>query len=179
MRTFDAPIRRSAVLSRDGQYRYALSRVWDEEGRAVLFVGLNPSTADHRVDDPTIRRCMAFARAWGFGRLRVANLFAYRTSSPARLLRAVEPVGPRNDRWIGRLARDAHVTIAAWGNHGAFRGRDAEVVELLRAPHCLAVNESGQPKHPLYVQGSTRPRPLLVESRHGSGRRNSPSGCAS
>ena len=160
MPTTDGPVRRYAVLSRDGRYRYALRRVWDERARAVLFVGLNPSTADQRVDDPTIRRCMAFARDWGFGQLLVANLFAFRTSSPARLFGATEPIGPANDRWIRRLARDARVTIVAWGNHGAFRARDAKVLELLDAPHCLAINKSGQPKHPLYVETSARPRPF-------------------
>lgn len=159
---FDNALRRSAVLSRDGRYRYALRRVWDDRGRAVLFVGLNPSTADHRVDDPTIRRCMTFARDWGFGQLLVANLFAFRTSSPARLFRAADPIGRRNDHWIRRLAADAHLTIAAWGNHGELHGRGADVLAALTAPHCLTVNKSGHPKHPLYVQESAWPRPFAA-----------------
>lgn len=155
-----AALERSAVLSRDGHYRYALRRVWDERGRTVLFVALNPSTADHRVDDPTIRRCIAFARAWGFGQLTVANVFAFRTPSPRVLLAATDPVGPRNDEWIRRLAREADVTIAAWGNHGAYMRRDDAVLALLDTPQCLAVTQRGQPKHPLYILGSTRARPL-------------------
>lgn len=161
--------RRSAVLSRDGRYRYALRRVWDENARTVLFVGLNPSTADHLVDDPTIRRCMAFAHGWGFGQLLVANLFAFRTSSPTRLRAARDPIGADNDRWIGRLTRDAHLTVVAWGNHGGFLDRDADVLQLLGAPHCLTVNKSGQPKHPLYVQASAQLRPFAAGASSARG----------
>jgi len=80
-------VKGSASISRDGRYRYALRRVWDPRNPSVLFIGLNPSTADHQQDDPTIRRCIRFARDWGFGELIAANLFAFRTKSP-RLLRS-------------------------------------------------------------------------------------------
>jgi hypothetical protein len=146
---------RSASFSRDGRYRYALRRVWDPSRPAVLFIGLNPSTADHRVDDPTIRRCIRFAADWGFGRLLVGNLFAFRTPSPRVLRDATDPFGPRNDRWLRRLARDADVIVAAWGNDGSYLGRDREILALLGSVHCLGITRRGQPKHPLYVPAST------------------------
>ena len=149
---------RSAEISRDGRYRYALRRVWDEKRPAVLFVGLNPSTADAERDDPTIRRCMRFASDWGFGQLIVANLFAFRTSSPRVLRRARAPVGPSNDRWLRRLTAEADVTVAAWGNQGALLDRDREVLQLLQNPRCLEMTKRGCPRHPLYVRASAELR---------------------
>ena len=148
-------MRRSAVLSRDGRYRYALRRTWDADKPCVLFVGLNPSTADHRVDDPTIRRCIQFALDWGFGRLAVANLFALRSTSPRALRHASDPIGPRNDAWVRRLVCESQVVVAAWGNYGAFRGRDREVAAMLPAPKCLATTMRGYPRHPLYLPRET------------------------
>jgi hypothetical protein len=124
----------------------------------VLFVGLNPSTADAHRDDATIRRCTRFARDWGFGQLIVANLFAFRTPSPRTLRRVYAPVGPDNDRWLRRLACEADVTVAAWGNHGMLLHRDQEVLELLEDPRCLEMTKRGCPRHPLYVRASARPR---------------------
>jgi hypothetical protein len=148
----------SAVFSRDGRYRYALRRVWDDGKPAVLFVGLNPSTADAHRDDATIRRCARFARDWGFGQLLVGNLFAFRTSSPRTLRGTRAPVGPNNDRWLRRLTSEADVTVAAWGNSGVLLDRDREVLELLEDPRCLEMTKRGCPKHPLYVRASARPR---------------------
>jgi hypothetical protein len=155
-------VRRSADFSRDRRYRYALGRAWDDAKPTVLFVGLNPSTADHRVDDPTIRRCIRFAADWGFGRLLVGNLFAFRTPSPDVLRRAADPVGARNDLWLRRLAADADLTVAAWGNGGSFLARDRRACELLGSLHCLAITKQGSPQHPLYVRASALPRSLTA-----------------
>lgn len=144
-------MRGDAVFSRCRAYRYALWREWDPSGPTVLFVGLNPSTADHRHDDPTIRRCIGFARAWGFGRLAVGNLFAYRTPHPALLKQAAAPVGRANDRWLRRLAAEADLVVAAWGVHGAHRERSAAVLGYLPAPKCLGTTKDGAPRHPLYL----------------------------
>ena len=151
-------MKRTAVISRDGTYRYALGRMWDIQRPVVLFVGLNPSTADHRVDDPTIRRCIQFASDWGFGGLAMANLFAFRTPSPRVLRRAANPVGPRNDAWLRRLVDEAELTVAAWGNHGDHMDRDRQVVKMLRKPKCLAITKRGRPKHPLYLPKSAELR---------------------
>jgi hypothetical protein len=128
----------------------------------VLFIGLNPSTADHRVDDRTIRRCVQFARSWGYGQLAMANLFALRTSSPDVLRRDSNPVGPRNDRWIRQLIGEgeAKEVVVAWGDQGAYLARDRAVLAMLVRPRCLGVSKLGHPRHPLYMLGTTMLRDL-------------------
>ena len=120
---------------------------------------LNPSTADAVRDDPTIRRCIGFARAWGYRRLVVTNIFALRATLPSALRGAADPVGPRNDRYILRAARDADRVVCAWGVHGALGNREAEVLALLRdlALENLGLTQGGYPRHPLYVAGLTVP----------------------
>ena len=143
-------------MSGCGQYRYALWRRW-APGPQVLFVMLNPSTADQVRDDPTIRRCIGFAASWGYGALVVGNLFAYRTSWPEVLMRAARPVGRANDRWLLRLAAESSGVIAAWGNSGTWLGRDRQVREALAPLHVLSLTRRGQPRHPLYVKATARP----------------------
>lgn len=126
----------------------------------MLFIGLNPSTADAIEDDQTIRRCIGFAEDRGYGQLVVANLFAYRATKPAVLMRELHPVGRANDRWLLRLAAESDVCVAAWGNSGRYLGRDAEVVALIKDLQCLGITASGAPRHPLYVRADTELRPL-------------------
>jgi hypothetical protein len=151
-------MRTDACFSRCGTYRYALWRRW-AAGPQVLFVMLNPSTADKQRDDPTIRRCIGFAARWGYGAVAVGNLFAFRTPSPDVLRQAAHPVGRANDRWLERLAAESSRLIAAWGNDGAFLGRDAQVRELLGPLYALALTRRGQPRHPLYLPGRAEPVP--------------------
>jgi len=149
-----------ATLSECRNYRYFLWREWHPSPAGyVLFVCLNPSTADETHDDPTVRRCIDFARRWGYGQLCVANLFAYRATHP-RQLRAVGcPVGPDNDYWLENLSAKADMVVAAWGVHGTFAGRDREVVPLIgRRWFCLGVTKGGQPRHPLYLRRTVIPR---------------------
>ncbi len=158
-------MRRGATFDVTERYRYWLWRTWDASLPRVAFVMLNPSTADHRVDDPTIRRCMGFASRWGYGSLIVVNLFAYRTPSPKELAQAAEPVGPDNDSYLVKARRRSRDMILAWGTHGRLHQRDSEVLELLtrrrrRDLLCLGVTMHGHPKHPLYLPGTTRPRPF-------------------
>lgn len=150
---------RWANLSECGQYRYALGRYW-APGQWVVLVGLNPSTADAEQDDPTIRRCVTFAKDWGYAGLVMLNLFAFRATKPAGMMRAADPVGPENDRWLTMMRGDAGVTtVAAWGTGGAFRGRDAEVRRLLPDLHYLRLTKDGHPAHPLYLPATLRPIP--------------------
>lgn len=151
------------MFSRDRQYRYVLRRVWAPDKPAILFIGLNPSTADHRIDDPTIRRCIRFARDWGFGQLLVGNLFAYRTPWPRVMHLATKPVGPRNDSWLVRLSEEAAVTVAAWGNGGRYQDRDTHVLPLLRSLRCLGTTKQGLPLHPLYLRATTKLRDLKAK----------------
>ena len=131
-------------------YRYALYRRWDESLPVVCFIGLNPSTADEQLDDPTLRRTMDFARRWGYGGVANGNLFAYRATDPTVMKAAADPVGPDNDEWLQRLCGQAGLVIAAWGNHGAFQERSARVRSTLGPLHVLKLNRSGEPAHPLY-----------------------------
>lgn len=151
---------RSAEISECGTFRYALHREWGQ-GPKVLFVGCNPSTADARADDPTLRRCIRFARDWGFHGLALVNLFAYRATNPRALLDASDPIGPRNDEWISMLAdrHAGHLTVACWGA-APFSDRADHVLRMLTAPCCLGLTQDRRPRHPLYVRADTRPEPF-------------------
>lgn len=146
-----------AKLSGCRRYRYQLWRVWDEFKPYVNFIGLNPSTADEMIDDPTIRRCVVFAKDWGFGGLYMTNLFAFRATKPADMKRAVDAIGPDNDLWLIKTAADAGIIIAAWGKNGAYRDRDRSVIDRLPLLYCLRTNDDGTPEHPLYLPKSLKP----------------------
>jgi hypothetical protein len=147
-----------AVFDPTRSYRYRLWRVWECDRPRLSFIMLNPSTADATQDDPTIRRCLGFATAWGFGALEVVNLFAYRATSPRELRRADDPVGPKNDRHILECVHNVDQIVVAWGNHGNFKRRDRAVIGLienLNNIYCLKPTKTGQPYHPLYVNRET------------------------
>ena len=126
----------------------------------MLFICLNPSTADDTLDDPTIRRIMGFAKRWDYGSVTIGNIFAFRTVSPVLLKKALDPVGPENDDWLLKLKSRAARVVVGWGNHGAYRNRAQTVRKLLKMETlCLGENKSGQPVHPLYIP---RDRPLRI-----------------
>lgn len=150
---------RSADLSSCRTYRYALWRIWGGTAGYAMFVGLNPSTADETEDDPTIRRCIAFARSWGYSGLCMTNLFAFRATQPADMRAAADPVGPDNDDWLRDAGSAAAVVVAAWGCHGVHQGRDAIVRALLPRLHYLRLTKDGHPGHPLYLPKTLRPVP--------------------
>lgn len=153
-----------AVISGDERYRYLLTRRCGPRLRPVVFVMLNPSTADARVDDPTIRRCVGFARTWGYDVMCVVNLYALRATDPRDLRKAEDPVGPDNDRYLAHARRIVNVfggiVVAAWGGFAPTDRVAAGVAALGDVPlHCLGVTKYGQPRHPLYVRGDTHPMP--------------------
>ena len=145
-------IYKNATFSSCRKYRYSLSRIWDKKKKYVLFIGLNPSTANEEVDDPTIRRCVNYSKDWGFGGLMMVNLFAYRTTLPANLKKVKYPVGRDNNKYIVKLSKKADITVAAWGNNGNLYSRDKHVLNLVPSLMCLKINKSGQPAHPLYLK---------------------------
>lgn len=152
---------RGALFSSCGTWRYTLKRAWGTGG-ACLFVMLNPSTADLQHDDPTVAKCQRYARRWGYDELRVANIFALRATDPRALYDHADPVGPDNDDWILRQAADADLIVCAWGTHGAYRDRGAEVARTLAAHHALhalTITKGGHPGHPLYLSESSPPIP--------------------
>ena len=149
---FDDGLERSAVLSPCNNYRYVLKRVWRPSGKTIAFVCLNPSTADGQVDDPTVRKCIRFAKKWDGGTLVIANLFAFRSVDPRLLRQVVDPVGPDNDAWLEHVASTADVLVAAWGCHGTLGRRDETVAERFHGRlHALRLTKDGHPSHPLYL----------------------------
>ena len=156
----NSEMKKNAVLSDCGRYRYALWRIWEECLPVVMFIGLNPSTADATRDDPTVRRCVDFARRWGYGGLSIGNLFAYRTSHPRQLMTAEDPVGPDNDDWLLRLNAQAQLTVAAWGDNGTYRGRHHAVIRMFPRLYCLKMSSQGNPRHPLYLAANLQPQPI-------------------
>lgn len=160
-----------AYFSPDRRYRYALSRVWDATLPMLGFIGLNPSTADEKRLDPTLRRVVSFAMREDCGGFWMGNLFAFRATDPSAMKAQDEPVGPENDRWLKLIAHWCPKVVAGWGVHGVYRDREREVRRLLQGHEilCLGTTASGHPRHPLYIRRDTplvtyqdilwRPRP--------------------
>jgi len=141
----------------DGSYRYDLFRKWGQ-GPMLLFVMLNPSTADEFKLDRTVARCRKLAMKMDFGSFHVVNMFALISTDPKKLEEVDDPVGKLNGRYIGRLAKEAEKVIVAWGSHKLVKSREAAVLKLLHKHHkklyCLGVTKKGHPRHPLYVPSS-------------------------
>lgn len=164
---------RKTIFSPCRRYRYTLWREWElvpdvfinpigTDSQFVQFIGLNPSTADELQNDPTVRRCIEFAKLWGFGAMCMTNLFAFRATDPAKMKREQEhPMGPDNFMWLLKIAQEANLIVAAWGKHGTFVGQQKIVLEMLSAHkiYALGINSDGTPKHPLYLSKAVRPIP--------------------
>jgi hypothetical protein len=154
-------------------WRYALWRRWNDSRvedidgtdlgpdyhRMVAFIGLNPSTADETQDDPTIRRCISFAKDWGFDGMAMLNLFAFRATEPAVMKAAADPVGPDNDECLRRAVRLFAMTVAAWGTHGVHQNRDYAIRGFISPAqlYVLGLTKDGHPKHPLYLRSGLQP----------------------
>ena len=152
----------NAIISNCGSYRYRLERRIGAGSRTCLFVMLNPSKADATIDDPTITRCITYARAWGYDKLVVGNLFAFRTKYPTELKVAADPVGPENTKHLSKMFREADIVIAAWGNHGDHRGRAQEFREYTAKNgidlHYLKLTKQGHPSHPGRLAAALQPK---------------------
>ncbi|WP_419882889.1 DUF1643 domain-containing protein [Peribacillus sp. B-H-3] len=153
-----------AVFDETRTYRFSLTRVWEPDKEKVVFICLNPSTADENIDDPTLIRCIDFAKRWSngkYGWLEIVNLFGYRTKDFNNLKNAIDPIGSDNDNFILNAVKDADLVVAAWGENGAYQKRAEEVLKLLsnnNIPiYCLDILNGGQPKHPLYVKATNEP----------------------
>jgi hypothetical protein len=164
----DHTVERGAHLSDCGTYRYRLWREWDKSRPTLVFLMLNPSAADHRVDDPTVTRCFARAVVNNFGRLEVANLFPLRATNPDELLIHPDPLGPRSraNSAILEAVDIASMVICAWGSHEAVATRVTDVLHLLAITNMrgklfhLGLNLDGSPKHPLYIAAGTHAHPF-------------------
>lgn len=137
-------------------YRYVLWRVWDRSKPKVMFIGLNPSTANEITDDPTIRRVKAMAKNLGFGGVYMVNLFSFVTAYPDELMKCADPVN-ENDVWLQKVAAQCADIIFAWGNFKEAQERAKKVIEMFPIAKALHINKNGSPKHPLYCKGDTVP----------------------
>lgn len=155
---------RDAEFTLDKRHRWSLHRAWHglhDERKEVLFVMLNPSQAGKTEDDPTIRRCVGFARRWGCTGVRVMNLFSLVATNPRELFAAGHG-GPLYRTHMLLASKSAALTVVAWGalpQRGWVLNRAAEVLTLLKDPQCLGLTNAGFPKHPLYVPYSAQLRP--------------------
>jgi hypothetical protein len=165
-----AGVRSCAIYSTDPQkdYRYVLYRSWSmSKTPLAVFVGLNPSTAQARFDDPTVQKCWMWARDRGFGRFAMLNLFAWRATDQRELwANTNDPIGPRNDEYIRETVLNAALVVAAWGNgqrrRAAVEARAADVRAMLEQVidvNHLGLTKRGHPRHPLYVAKSTMWKP--------------------
>lgn len=163
-------MKRLARISKCKQYRYTLTRIWDPRKPKLVFVMLNPSIADNRKDDPTIRRCIGYAKKFGYGSIVVVNLFAYRATKCKRLSEVADPVGRCNDRYILREAA-GNTVVCAWGDRQKFKklslaGRPAKVLRLLNSVgaqiKCLKLTERQDPSHPVRL-----PKDLCLQDYPG------------
>lgn len=152
-------------FSPDRKYRYTLWRQWDDMNMDYMaFIGLNPSTADETKDDPTIRRCINFAKREGLGGLCMLNIFAFRATKPMDMKAETDPIGPDFDKHFYPCARNARMVIAAWGTHGEYLNRGRRIDNWLPSIrsagiYCLGQNANGTPKHPLYIRAN---QPLIA-----------------
>lgn len=171
---------RETIFSPNRVYRYTLWREWPaptpelyhtedphleyypgRHDQYVMFIGLNPSTADETKDDPTIRKCVGFAKRWGYGALCMTNLFAFRATDPKVMMeQRYNALGPDSNRWLLECSRDAGRLVAAWGANGKFLNRDKDVVQMLDFLECLRKTKAGHPEHPLYVPYTAQPIPF-------------------
>lgn len=151
-----------AHISGCRKYRYLLWRIWEEKLPHVLWIMLNPSTADESVNDATIRKCIKYAKYWGYGGIHVCNLFAYRSRDPGMMKKFSAPVGEMNNGIILEAARVAPVTVCAWGSHGSHLRRSITVQDMLAEnyikPHALHLTKGGEPGHPLFLKDNLTPQ---------------------
>lgn len=153
-------MKKDARIDSTGLYRYWLLREWNPKGKRVVFVMLNPSTADGDEDDPTLRKCIEFAKSWDYGGLEVVNLFAYRATEPDELRKVKYPVGSENELYLKKAIEENNKIIIAWGKDGSLRQQDKAFLRLIsnhNTLYCLGMTKAGHPRHPLYVKGNKTP----------------------
>jgi hypothetical protein len=153
-----------AVFSTCGRYRYLLWRQWQEIGAqdgTVLGCGLNPSTADHLILDPTMTRFIGFTRRLRYARFEMVNMYGFRSTDPRGMLAESDPVGPDNDRIIAERMAEASIVIVGWGAFPMAAARARQVAELAggKPLYCLGITKDGWPRHPLYLRANAELRP--------------------
>lgn len=143
-----------AIFSKCRKYRYALWRIWDNNKPFIMFIGLNPSTANETKNDPTIRRVVQFASKWGYGGVYMTNLFAYVTAYPEKLKTCEDPLKD-NDKWLKKISVKVEKIVFAWGSFKEAEERAKEVINMFDG-YALIINKDGSPRHPLYIKNDTK-----------------------
>jgi hypothetical protein len=148
-----------AVISDCGKYRYLLRRTWDHSKPRALLIMLNPSTADAKLDDPTIRSCVRLISGLHYGSMEVVNIFGWRATYPDELPKQADPIGPMNERIVDAAIRRCDVVICAWGANAMAARKSqylcARIQSVKPGIYCFGTTKSGAPKHPLYVKSGT------------------------
>ncbi len=147
-----------ADFSEDRKYRFSLTRIWDESKTKVMFIGLNPSTANEIKSDNTITRCINFARKWGFGGMYMCNLFAYVSTDPDALITSGEDIIYNNSALVNTFMESA-IVVFAWGCFKQHKSRMNDVIKMFPNAYCIQKSKEGYPKHPLYLKGDLKPIP--------------------
>lgn len=159
---------KGAILSSSKKHRLQLWREWDSNMPKVLFIMLNPSTADHQQDDPTLRRCMDFAKYWGYGGLYIGNLYSLRTPDPGTLINVSKFSHRDNYKHVSTMSLQCQLVVCAWGNYPIIKklGIPLNIFKQLNQKlHCIALSKTGTPKHPLYLKKSLTPIPFALENK--------------
>ena len=151
-----------AIFSSCKNYRYLLWRKLSDANLSLTFIMLNPSIADHRLNDNTVKKCMKYASKWGYGRLVIVNLFGYISTSPEELRTSQNPIGRYNDFFIKQAVSASSFIVCAWGNNGKIRNRDLDVLALLnkyeKKVAVFGLTKQGRPMHPLYLSQMAKPK---------------------
>lgn len=172
--SIDEPVKAGAIFSPDKKYRYLLWRIWNNNLPKCGFIMLNPSKADAYILDPTVSRCIGFAKQWGYGSLFVCNIFALRSTDPQELYKVDDPVGPDNDSTLLDLMKKTDFVITAWGNHGTYMDRGNTVLLTILPEYSekmayLGVSNHWQPLHPLYLSKDVLPVKYKVDKNKKEG----------
>ncbi|MEA1011135.1 DUF1643 domain-containing protein [Bacillus cereus] len=158
-----------ALFDDSKTYRYSLERIWDPHKERVLFIMLNPSSANQDSEDATSKRCFNFAKGLGFGSLEIVNLFAYIATNREELLQVSkeDAIGPENENHVIRALNRADMVIAAWGENCKYHNRHKDIHELFQGYHlhCLGKTRDGFPRHPLYLSKDSQPMDYIKPER--------------
>ena len=163
MELFDSNKYTGAEFSEDRKYRYKLWRIWDETKNKVQFIGLNPSKANESDQDPTVTRCINFAKSWGFGGMYMTNLFAYVSTDPKKLITSGEDLYI-NNRILLEVSLECEIVVFCWGCFKEAKKRAKDIIELFSEPYCMRITKTGNPEHPLYLPGNLKP--ILFKNGH-------------
>ena len=149
-----------AIFSEDRKYRFVLWRIWNDELPKVMFIGLNPSTANEDKNDPTIRRIISLSRNLGFGGVYMLNLFTFVTPHPEELKKCENPL-KLADYYLSEYGNKSNLIVAAWGTFPEVQDRSKHIMAMFPNLHCLALNQNGSPRHPLYVPNNINLKKLV------------------